>query len=111
MGAGRVLLRQPERGRRASKIHAIKTNNLAGADLDVVRPVNRPTGLKMYECLQARVYLVWGCFWMSFQDVYWLHGTIFSFYNYWGVHTHIEMMVWHCSERKFSSPVLRESMH
>ena len=33
MGAGRVLLRQPERGRRASKIHAIKTNNLAGADL------------------------------------------------------------------------------
>ena len=33
MGAGRVLLRQPERGRRASTIHAIKTNNLAGADL------------------------------------------------------------------------------
>ena len=47
---------------------------------------------------------------MSFQDVYWFHGTIFSFYNYWG-YTHIEMMVWHCSERKFSSPVLRESMH
>ena len=88
MGAGRVLLRQAERGRRTSKIHEIKTNNLAGADLGRCTPVNRPTGLKMYECLQARVYLVWGCFWMSFQDVYWLHGMIFSFYNYWGVHTH-----------------------
>ena len=30
MGAGRVLLRQAERGRRTSKIHEIKTNNLAG---------------------------------------------------------------------------------
>ena len=66
MGAGRVLLRQPERGRRASKIHAIKTNNLAGADLGRCTPVNRPTGLKMYECLQARVHWVWGCFWWSF---------------------------------------------